>query len=60
MEYREKIQKIRHSFLIGDIELDKAKELVAPLLEEMNTKAKRIAKENGFKFKKLTFNYVFR
>ncbi len=60
MDYRGEILSIRSDYLRGKITLDEAKKLVEPLLVTMNEKGARIAKEFGKKYKKLTFNYVFR
>lgn len=60
MEYRRQIEKIRGEFLKGEISLEQAEVLVAPLLIEMNEKGKVIAKKFGKNYKKLTFGYVFR
>ncbi len=60
MENRAKIEEIRHRYLKGLITLDEAKGLVQPILDDINTKGRRISKEHGFKFKPLTFAYIFR
>lgn len=60
MEYRSKILSIRDDYLHGKINLDQAKELVKPLLDEMNAKGEKISKEHNKRFKPLTFGYVFR
>ena len=60
MNYRSQILKIRSDYLHGKITIDQAKELVQPLLDEMNKKGEVIAKEHGKRYKKLTFGYVFR
>lgn len=59
-DYRKLITEIRFKFLKGDITLEQAKDLVNPLLLEMNVKGKEIAKEFGMKHKPLTFGYIFR
>lgn len=58
--YREQIQEIRSKLLYGHITVDQAKELVDPLLAEMNKKGKEIAKKHGKKYTNLTFGYVIR
>ncbi len=60
MNFRNEILKIRSDYLKGKIDFDTAKGLVNPLLVTMNDTGLQIAKEHGKKFKKLTFNYVFR
>lgn len=60
MDYRAQIQAVRGEYLRGNLDLDQAKAKVLPLLEEMNKKAKEIAKENKMPFKPFTFGYVFR
>lgn len=60
LSMREQIQYIRSQYLQGEITLDEAKALVKPILADINKRAEAIAKENGFKFKRLTFGYVFR
>ncbi len=60
IDYRSKILDIRSDYLRGKITLDEAKSLVLPLLNEMNIRGEKIAKEFGKKFNKLTFGYVFR
>lgn len=60
IDYRSQILHIRSSYLRGDITLEQAREVVGPLLEEMNNKGAEIAKKFGKKYKKLTFGYVFR
>jgi uncharacterized protein YuzE len=60
MENRIKIGQIRGMYLKGSITLEKAEELVGDLLVDINKKGEAVAKEYGKKYKKLTFNYVFR
>lgn len=60
MEYRTEIGKIRGRFQRGEITIEQAEAEVKPLLEEMNAKGAKIAKEHGRSYKKLTFGYVFR
>lgn len=60
MDYRATIQAIRSDYLRGHIDLDQAKAKVLPLLEAMNEKGAKIAKEHKKTFKPLTFGYVFR
>lgn len=60
MDYRVKIEQIRHSFNRGEISYEQAKAQVLPMLEEMNAKGAKIAKKFGKKFNKITFGYVFR
>ena len=60
MEYRAKINQIRSQYLNGKITIEDAQTQVQPLLNEMNAKAKVIAKQFGKTHKKLTFSYVFR
>jgi hypothetical protein len=59
-DYRDKISKIRVSFMNGNITLEEAKDRVSPLLLEMNKIGAVIAKQFNKKYKKLTFSYVFR
>lgn len=60
IDYRATIESIRHASLRGDISYEEAKARVQPLLDEMNAKGEKIAKEYGKRYKKLTFGYVFR
>lgn len=60
MQNRVKIEQIRARYLLGEITLDEAKTLVAPILADINTKGVVIAKQFGKKFYKMTFGYVFR
>lgn len=60
MDYRTQIKLIRAEYQQGVITLEKAEELVIPLLVEMNKKGAKIAKKFGKNYKKLTFGYVFR
>jgi hypothetical protein len=60
MDYRATIEKIRFSYLKGEIDLDEARAKVMPLLKEMNAKGEKIAKEHGRKFRPFTFGYIFR
>ena len=60
MDYRNKILKIRSDMQHGNITIDEAKVLAQPLLDEMNAKGEKIAKEHGRKFRKFTFGYVMR
>lgn len=60
MEFRSNIQFIRSQYLKGVITLDDAKASIKPMLEIMNERGVKIAKEHGKKFSKLTFGYVFR
>lgn len=60
MDYRRKIQAIRSEYLRGRITYEEAKKMVEPLLVEMNDKGMSIAHQSGFKFRRLTFGYVFR
>lgn len=60
MDYRAKILKIRSDMQHGHITIEEAKAQVQPLLDEMNTKGEKIAKEHGRKFRKFTFGYVMR
>jgi len=60
MDYRAKIEQIRHSFNRGELSYEQARAQVSVLLEEMNIKGAKIAKEFGKKYNKLTFGYVFR
>lgn len=60
MEYRKLINDIKVSYFNQEISYEEAKEKVEKLLLEMNQKGAEIARKNGFKYKKLTFQYVFR
>ena len=60
MDYRQKIGAIKSDYLKGIKTYEQAKSEVDILLVEMNEKGKKIAKEHGRSFTKLTFNYVFR
>lgn len=60
IENRTKVELIRASYQHGDISLDEAKKLVKPILDDINSKGERIAKEYGKKHKPLTFSYIFR
>lgn len=61
MEYRMKIGEIKQLYLQGKISYEEAQAKVQPLLDEMNAKVEKIAKEFGRKKPaKLTFGYVFR
>ncbi len=58
--HRPFILEVRRAFLRGDITLDEAKERLRPVLEDMNKRGEKIAKEFGKKFRKFTFGYIFR
>lgn len=60
MEYRTKIEALRHKYLRGEVTLDEAKKQAQPLIDQMNAKAEKIAKEFGKRHKKFTFGYLFR
>lgn len=58
--YRGKLQKIRQDLLLGRFDYKQAKELAQPIIDEMNLKANKIAKEYGKRHKPFTFNYLMR
>ena len=60
MDNRNKIQFIRSEYLQGRISLNEAKSNIEPILKVINETGEKIAKEHGKKWKKLTFNYIFR
>jgi hypothetical protein len=60
MDYRDYIGAVKGQYLRGEIDLDQAKEKIAPVLKEMNEKAKVITEKCGGKFKPFTFSYLFR
>ena len=59
-DYRTLIENTRHSFNRGEITHDQAKAICKPLINEMNEKAKVIAKQFGKRFTPFTFGYLFR
>lgn len=60
MEYREKIRQIKSRMLQGQITYEQAKAEAAPIIKEMNDKAKAIASKYGKRHTPLTFTYVMR
>ncbi len=54
------ILEIRRAFLRGDITLDEAKKRLRPVIDDMNERGEKIAKQYGRKFRKFTFGYLFR
>ena len=58
--YRHELGVIRQRFLLGDLNYVRARALVEPILDEMNEKAKVVAKAHGKRFTPLTFTSVMR
>lgn len=59
-DYRNIIGQIRGDMLKGIISYDEAKEKAKPYIDEMNKKAKEIAKKYNMRFKKFTFSELMR
>lgn len=57
---REKLYGIRKQMLSGQITYDEAKELAAPVIEAINTKAKEIAKRHGKRPQLVSFGAIMR
>jgi hypothetical protein len=60
MDYRSQILQIRSEMLRGRMTIEEAKKAAQPLIDEMNIKGEKIAKEHGRKFRKFTFGYLMR
>lgn len=59
-DLRNEIEKIKYAYLIGEIDYDTAIKKVSPLVEQINTKGKIIAKKYKKKFSPITERYVLR
>lgn len=59
-DFRSIIQGIKYMFLHEEITYEEAKDLVAPLLKEMNEIGSEVAKKHDKRYTPLTFGYVFR
>lgn len=60
MENRSKIEAIRHRLNHDEITYEQAKVLMQPIINTMNVKGAKIAKEYGKKFRPFTFGYLMR
>lgn len=60
LEIRKHIDVIKSQMMLSHITIEEAKELAKPYLEEINKRAKEIAKEYGKKFYPITFTNVSR
>ena len=58
--YRNKIEPIKFMLLTGEISYDEAKEMMEPIIQEMNEKGRIIAKQHNQKFKPFTFSQLMR
>lgn len=57
---RENIENIKSLLKRGQINMEQAKELAMPIIDDMNLKGKEIAKEFGKKYNPITFQYLMR
>lgn len=56
----DKLKELAYQMTIGILTYQEAHALAAPIVEEMNVVAKRIAKEFGVKYKKISFTHFTR
>lgn len=57
---RQMIEDIKYRLKRGEITLEEAKRRAQPVINEMNEKGKKIAKEFGKRHNPLTFTYLMR
>lgn len=60
VDYRLKLAEIKLLFTTGQITYHQAKEKAQPIIDEMNSKGKEIAKKYNQRFKPFTFSYLMR
>ena len=60
MEYREKIEALRHRMNRGEITYEQAQTLASPIIAKINAKAAKIAYKFGKKPTVFTFRYLMR
>lgn len=57
---RDEIARIRRGMLLGEFTHDEARAMAKPIIEAMNKRAMELAKENGMRFRPLTFINLMR
>lgn len=60
MQYREMLNTIRANMQRGLLTYEQAEKAAKPIIDEMNKKAEKIAKEYGKKHNPFTFRYLMR
>jgi len=59
-EFRDELSVIRREMLAGKLTVEEAKKVAQPIIDEMNARGAKVAKEFGRTFHKLTFGYIMR
>ena len=60
LKYKIKLDEINFLLIKGYISYEEAKQKAQPIIDEMNSKGKEIAKKYNQRFKPFTFSYLMR